>query len=123
MDMFTRLASERSSFLNSNTTNRIKLKGCESSPESEVLVYQCRLTGKMMLQVIDLPVLPSGQHYEVWAQHSDRPDRMIGTLMPPIRYDSLYVLDTALNCTTLQITAIDPILNLSEPVCLATVKK
>lgn len=76
-----------------------------------------------MLQVVDLPELPSGSHYEVWAQHPDLNDRLIGKLNPPIRYDSLYVLDTALHYTTLQINSIDPVRLLSEPVCMATIKK
>ncbi len=119
----SRKANERASFVNSATTKRIKLKGCESSPDAEVLVFHCKLSGKMMMQVVDLPELPSGQHYEVWAQHPELVDRKVGQLHPPVRYDSLYILDTALYYTSLQISSVDPVTRLSEPVCLATIKK
>ena len=116
-------AAERSSFLNSSTTNRIKVQGCESTPDAEVVLYQCRLTGKMMLQVVDLPVLPAGHHYEVWAQNPDSLDRKIGLIKPPIKYDSLYVLDTALHYASFQITDVDTVNHFSEPVCMASVRK
>jgi hypothetical protein len=119
----TRMVSERSSFINSSTTERIKVRGCESTPDAEVLLFQCKLSGKMMLQVIDLPQLPEGHHYEVWTQHADNTDRMIGVIEPPIKYDSLYVLDSALHFSSLQITDVDIINNSSEPVCMASVKK
>jgi anti-sigma-K factor RskA len=119
----TRKVSERSSFINSNTTERIKVRGCESTPDAEVLVFKCRLSGKMMLQVVDLPELPSGHHYEVWTSHSDNPDRMIGLIQPPIKYDSLYVLESDMHYSSLQITDVDPVNHVSEPVCLATVSK
>ena len=119
----SKLAAERSSFLNSTTTDRIKVKGCESTPDAEVVLFKCRLSGKMMLQVVDLPALPSGHHYEVWAQNPDSTDRMIGLLQPPIKYDSLYVLDTALHYASIQITDVDSINNFSEAVCMASVKK
>ncbi len=122
MASFYRVASERSNFLNSINTKRIKLKGCDATPDAEVVVFRCRISGKMMLQVIDLPELPSGHHYEVWAQSENLIDRVIGKLIPPIRYDSLYVLDTAIHSTSLQITAMDPVSHLSEPVCLADIK-
>lgn len=114
--------SERSRFVNSNTTKRIKLKGCDAAPEAEVLVFHCRLTGKMMMQVIDLPLLPEGQHYEVWAQHPDQPDTKVGQLQSPVRYDSLYILESTSNYIALQISSVDPVNRIYEPVCLATVK-
>jgi hypothetical protein len=118
----SKIAAERSSFLNSTTTDRIKVKGCESTPYTEVVLFKCRLSGKMMLQVVDLPTLPSGHHYEVWAQNPDSTDRMIGLIQSPIKYDSLYMLDTALHYTSIQITDVDTINNFSEAVCMATVK-
>jgi hypothetical protein len=121
--MLSRTVSERSSFLNSATTKRIKLKGCEATPDAEVLVYKCKLSGKMMLQPIELPHLPVGNYYEVWAQHPGLTDRMIGQLIPPIRYDSLYVLDTAIDYSILQISSVDPVHQLSEAICLATINK
>lgn len=114
--------TERAKFVNSNTTKRIKLKGCDAAPEAEVLVFHCKLTGKMMMQVIDLPVLPEGQHYEVWAHHPKHLDRKVGMIESPVRYDSLYVLDTVSQYTALQISSFDPVQLTSEPVCLATVK-
>ncbi len=120
---FSKSASERSAFLHAPNTKRIKLKGCDSSPEAEVVVFQCVLSGKMMLRVIDLPELSSGQHYEVFAQQADHSSRLIGELNPPIRFDSLYVLDTALHCVSLQINAVDPLTHEAEPVCLAAVTR
>jgi len=123
MDIATRKVTERSHFVNAGTTERIKVRGCESTPDAEVLVFKCKLSGKMMLQVIDLPALPAGHHYEVWTEHGDSTNRMIGLIQPPIKYDSLYVLDTALNYSSLQITDVDPVNQISEPVCMATVRK
>ena len=118
-----RKVSERSSFINSGTTERIKVRGCESTPDAEVLLFKCRLSGKMMLQVVDLPQLPAGHHYEVWTTNADSTYRMIGQLQPPIKYDSLYVLDSALHYATLQITDVDPVNNTSEAVCMASISK
>jgi hypothetical protein len=120
---FSKMVNEQSAFLHASTTKRIKLKGCEFAPDAEVMVFQCRLSGKMMLRVIDLPELKSGQHYEVWAQSPQQEDRLLGKLSPPIRYDSLYALDTALYFSSLQITAIDPATLQSEPICMAAVNK
>ncbi|MBK9106343.1 MAG: hypothetical protein IPL92_17720 [Saprospiraceae bacterium] len=88
-----------------------------------MILFQCKLSGKMMLQVIDLPQLPSGHHYEVWMEQEDSTDRMIGLIEPPIKYDSLYVLDSALHFSSLQITDVDMVNNSSEPVCMASVRK
>ncbi len=123
MASLSRQVSERSSFINSTTTERIKVRGCESTPDAEVLLFQCKLSGKMMLQVVDLPELPEGHHYEVWTQHPDNTDRMIGQIQPPIKYDSLYVLDNALHYSSLQITDVDPVNNLTLPLCMATAKR
>ncbi|HEY3387751.1 MAG TPA: hypothetical protein VGK46_14655 [Saprospiraceae bacterium] len=119
----TRKSSERSSFINSGTTERIKVRGCDSTPDAEVLLFKCRLSGKMMLQVVDLPQLPAGHHYEVWTTHADSTNRMIGQIQPPIKYDSLYVLDPTMHYADLQITDVDPLNNISEPVCMASVRK
>ena len=120
---FSKMASERSEFLHAPQTKRIKLKGCEESPDAEVMVFQCTRTGKMMLRVIELPDLKEGQHYEVWAQSPGLEDRLLGKIIPPIRYDSLYVLDTALHFNTLQITTMDPVTMQSEPICMAAAGK
>ncbi len=121
MSSFSRHVSERSDFINASSTERIKVKGCESTPEAEVLVFQCKKSGKMMLQVVDLPELTKGHLYEVWMQSSDSIHHMIGQLHPPIKYDSLYALRGALNYSKLQITSIDPVNKISSPVCIATV--
>ena len=123
MSSLSKAATERSKFLHAASTKRIKLKGCDTSPEAEVVVFQCVLSGKMMLRVVELPELPEGQHYEVFAQQPDHSQRLIGELIPPIRFDSLYILDTALYATALQINAIDPVTKHSEPVCLAAVSR
>jgi hypothetical protein len=119
----TKMASEKSKFLHAKQTKRIKLKGCEQTPEAEVVVFQCKLSGKMMLRVVDLPELVSGQHYEVWARQPDETNRLIGKLMSPIRYDSLYILDSSLHSTVLQISMMDTIAMHSEPVCIASVTR
>jgi len=119
----SRQMSERSNFINSSTTERIKVRGCESTPDAEVLLFQCKLSGKMMLQVVDLPALPAGHHYEVWAKHADSSSWKLGQMQPPIKYDSLYVLDSALHFASLQITDVDPVSNVSEAVCMASVSK
>lgn len=118
----SRQVSERSSFVNSSNTKRIKVRGCESTPEAEVLLFQCKLSGKMMLQVVDLPTLPAGHHYEVWTEHEDSSDRMIGQIKLPIKYDSLYVLSASSDYARLQITDVDPVNRTSLPVCMASVK-
>lgn len=119
----SRQVSERSSFINSSTTERIKVRGCESTPDAEVLLFQCKLSGKMMLQVVDLPPLPAGHHYEVWAQQSDHTDMLLGQIQLPVRYDSLYVLDPALHFSSIQITEVDPLNNFSAAICMATMSE
>jgi anti-sigma-K factor RskA len=121
MSSFSKKVTERSAFINSSSTERIKVKGCDSTPDAEVLVFKCRNSGKMMLQVVDLPGLQDGQHYEVWTQWGDSSNHMIGLIEPPIKYDSMYVLSSELNYTRLQITAVDPANNFSQPVCMADV--
>ena len=111
---------ERSLFLHSDNTKRIKLKGCGEFPDAEVMVFQCVKTGRMMLRVIDLPELPIGEHYEVWALQADDQNRLIGELEPPLRFDTLYVLEPLLNSSSLQINSIDPITKKSMQVCLAS---
>ncbi len=114
---------ERSDFLHSTDTRRIKLKGCGDYPDSEVMIFQSARTGRMMLRVIDLPELPVGYYYEVWAQQPDKQDHLIGLLEPPLRFDSLYRLDATLYSSGLQINSIDPVTHKSLPVCLASLNK
>lgn len=113
----TRHAVELSKFVNAENTKRIQLRGCEDVPDAEVVVYKCVLTGKMMLRVIELPRPPRDGYFDIWA-HSAAGDKRIGQLKPPIRYDSLYVLETAPVATSLVITAMDPVTGHSQPVCL-----
>ena len=120
---FNKMAIEQANFLHAPATQRIKLKGVKKYPEAEVMVFHCENTGKMMLRVIDLPNLPTGQHYEVWAQQPGKENQMVGKLMPPIRYDSLYPLSPVLNCATLEMTSVDPYTMFSLPVCMATLAK
>jgi hypothetical protein len=117
------LTKERSIFLHAPSTRRIKLKGCADYPDAEVMVFQCVKTGRMMLRVIDLPELPEGQYYEVRAQQSDQQNYLIGQLRPPLRFDSLYVLDSKLLCSELEINSIDPVSHTSMPICLADLDK
>lgn len=113
-------ADQTARFVNAEHTERIQLRGCDETPEAEVVVYRCLLSGKMMLRVIELPGIEAGRHFEVWAKGGG-PEHLVGRLYPPIRYDSLYVLDTALHSTALAITRVDPVQKLAEPLCLATI--
>lgn len=119
---FSKMASEQVDFLHSPGTQRIKLKGCDNYPEAEVMVFQCENTGKMMLRVIDLPRLDAGQHYDVLATQKDKSDILIGQLLPPIRFDSLYTLDPTLNCSSLEINLVDVETLATTPVCIATIE-
>ncbi|HUR31094.1 MAG TPA: hypothetical protein VMZ69_06655 [Saprospiraceae bacterium] len=117
---FSKMANEQANFLHAPATQRIKLKGVDKYPEAEVMVFHCENTGKMMLRVIDLPELPSGQHYEVWSQEPGKESQMVGQLVSPIRYDSLYTLSPVLHCATLEMKSVDPYTMFSLPVCMAT---
>jgi len=123
MTSFSKTVSEQSAFLHAPQTKRIKLRGCSYTPDAEVVIFQCRMTGRMMLRVIDLPELKQGQHYEVWAQSPEQEDQLLGKLIPPLRYDSLYTLDTALHFKSFQISAMDPATLQSEPICMTAVSK
>ena len=120
---FSKKESEQTAFLHAPQTKRIKMKGCSYTPDAEVMVYQCRMTGRMMMSIIDLPELKQGQHYEVWAQSPEQDDRLLGTIDAPIRFDSVYVLDTALHFQALQIAAVNAQTKESEPICMAAVTK
>jgi len=40
-----------------------------------------------------------------------------------VTYDSRYILDTVLHCQELEITAVDPMAQTADPVCLASVTR
>lgn len=120
---FSKIVNEQSSFLHADHTNRILLKGCASTPHAEAMVFHCRMSGKMMLRVIDLPAILEGQHYEVWAKNALEEKRLLGKIASPIRFDSLYPLDTALHFKTLQIIAGNQAATGAEPICFASVTK
>jgi len=120
---FTRMANEQANFLHAPGTHRVKLKGCDNFPEAEVMVFYCEDTGKMMLRVIDLPELAPDHHYEVWANEPEKEKYLVGQLLPPIRYDSLYTLEPALNCASLEIMSVDPYTMNFSSVCMATMNK
>ena len=117
---FSKQASEQANFLHAPATQRIKLKGAEQYPDAEVMVFHCENSGKMMLRVIDLPAIPDGHHYEVWAQQAGKENLMLGQLMPPVRFDSLYTLAPLLNYESLEIMSVDPYTMNSMPVCMAS---
>ena len=123
MTSFSKTASEQSQFLHAPHTKRILMKGCSYTPDAEVMVFQCRMSGRMIMQVIDLPLLKEGQYYEVWAQAADDKEELLGKIMPPIRFDSLYDLDSTLYFKTLSIAAIDSATNQSESICMAMSNK
>lgn len=120
---FSKMASEQADFLHAPGTERVKLKGCDNYPEAEVMVFHCENTGKMMLRIVDLPELNQGQHYEVWAHKPDREDILVGQLMPPLRYDSLYALAPVLDCDELLISSVDPFTMETLTVCMATMNQ
>lgn len=120
LSSYTRKVSEQGNFMHAEQTKRIKLKGCDNAPESEVLVFQCRRSGKMMMRVVDLPSLGENEVYEVWARQPDQRQHLVGTIQPPVRFDSLYVLDTALHSIALQINRRLSGSASSEAVCLAS---
>ena len=121
MSTYSKEVTERSRFINASSTERIKVKGCDATPDAEVLVFKCNKSGKMMLQVVDLPLLPEGHHYEVWTQWEDSSYHRVGMIQPPIKYDSMYMLSSDLNHMLLQITAVDSLNQSSQAVCMATV--
>ncbi len=120
LSSFTKLASEQSCFLHSPDTRRIRLKGCDNHPDAEVMIFQDTKTGKMMLRVIDLPELEEGHYYEVWTQQKPKPDRLIGLLKPPLRFDSLYNLEPTVYSSGLVINDIDSVTHQPLPICLAS---
>ena len=120
---FSKNANEQSQFLHADHTNRIILKGCDYTPGAEAMVFHCRMSGKMMLRVIDLPQIREGQQYSVWAKNASDEKRLLGKINSPVRFDSLYPLDTALYFKTLQITTEDASAPGAEPICLASVSK
>ncbi len=113
-------ASEKAKFLHSATTEKIRLKGSGNFPDAEAMIFKCDKTGRMLLRVVDLPELSEGKYYEVWAQQKPKPDRLIGLLRSPLRYDSLYPLDSMLHSDLLMIKSIDNERHQSEPVCVAS---
>ena len=120
---YNKIASADAEFLNALGTRRIRLKGCDKTPEAEVMVFRSVYSGIMKLRVIDLPELPDGTKYQVWAQRTGDDDLLIGELSSPVRFDSLYSLEPVHQFSALQITSIDPETNTSLPVCLATFHK
>ncbi len=117
---YSKIASEDADFLHALGTRRILMKGCGLTPNAEVMVFRSVYTGKTKLRVIDLPELPSGQKYQVWAHKPDSENQMIGELSAPLRFDSLYTMEPVFQYATLQITSLDPATNQSQPICLAT---
>ncbi|MDQ3016422.1 MAG: hypothetical protein M3R25_06870 [Bacteroidota bacterium] len=117
---FSKEAFEEADFLHALGTRRILLKGCGKTPNAEVMVFRSVYTGKTKLRVIDLPELNEGQKYQVWSLHPDAPDKLIGELVAPLRFDSLYSMDPVMQYAALQITSPDPATNTPKAICLAT---
>jgi hypothetical protein len=113
-------SKEKSIFLHSPSTRRIKLKPSGDYPDAEAMIFQGTKSGRMLLRVVDLPELPEGQHFEIWAEQPQNKNELIGTLNPPLRFDSLYVLQSLPLCSKLMINSVDPVTKTSLPVCAAT---
>ena len=120
---FSKMASEEANFLHAPGTQRIKLKGCDNYPEAEVMIFHCENTGRMKLRVIDLPSVAPGQHYEVWGHQPGHEDLLLGTLIPPVRFDTLYSLEPLRDCDVLEIHSVDPYTMRSSRVCMASLQK
>lgn len=116
----SRQVTEESDFLHAPETQRIRLKGSDEFPDAEAMIFQSARSGKMMLRVIDLPPIPSGHYYEIWASYADRDNFRIGQFHPPLRFDHLYSLEPALDCASLQIVTINPMTLDATPVCMTT---
>jgi hypothetical protein len=116
-----RMAADNSAFLHKEDTRRIRLAGCGATPDSEVMIFQCEESGKMKLRVIELPDLKQGHYFEVMTNQGDTLNAMLGRIYAPVRYDSLYVLNTSLHSEGLQINMVDPVAQSTTPVCLSAV--
>ncbi|MBK9982390.1 MAG: hypothetical protein IPP15_08190 [Saprospiraceae bacterium] len=112
--------AEKAKFLHLATTKKIRLKGSENFPDAEAMIFKCTKTGKMLLSVVDLPELSEGQYYEVWGEQKPKPDRLIGLLKSPLRYDSLFTLDSMLYSSALMIKSIGDARHKAEAICLAS---
>lgn len=119
----SKLAADNAAFLHADHTKRIRLMGCGSTPDAEVMVFQCQESGKMMLRVIELPDLERDQYFEVRGVQADQADELLGRLYAPVRFDSLYVLNASLASSTLQINVVDPVTQARVPVCLSAVSQ
>lgn len=49
------------------------MKGMERSPSSNVLAFWNPETGKVYVEVVDLPVPPKGMQYQLWALNNGKP--------------------------------------------------
>ena len=114
-----RVAADNSEFLHKDDTKRIRLTGCGTTPDAEVMIFQCMESGKMKLRVIELPPLQRGHYFEVTALRGDTRHEKLGRIYAPVRYDSLYVLNASLPHEGLRIDMIDPASKSTTPVCLA----
>lgn len=112
--------TEVSDFLHAPETKRIRLKGDDPFPEAEAMIFRSVRTGKMMMRVIDLPPIPQGHYYEIWARYDGKENFRIGQFHPPLRFDHLYALEPAMECASLQIVTIDPVTLDTTPVCMST---
>ena len=120
---FSRMANEQADFLNAPGTKRVKLEGNHHFPDAEAMVFHCENSGKIMLRVIDLPKLSQGLHYEVWASEENGKKAMIGSLISPVRFDSLYSLDPIFRWDALEITSVDPYMMSNAIVCATPLSK
>jgi hypothetical protein len=116
-----RVAADNAEFLHKDDTRRIRLAGCGATPDAEVMIFQCMESGKMKLRVIELPELQRGNYFEVSAHHGDTMNEMLGRIYPPVRYDSLYVLNATVPSVALRIDMVDPETRSAVSVCLTPV--
>ncbi|MEO6132576.1 MAG: hypothetical protein ABIQ02_12055, partial [Saprospiraceae bacterium] len=78
-------------------------------------------TGRMLLRIVELPSLPQGQYFEVWSEQKPKPDRLVGLIKPPLRYDILYTLDSMINASALLVKGVANAQGKSLVVCQASI--
>ncbi|MEP6647260.1 MAG: anti-sigma factor [Saprospiraceae bacterium] len=119
MNAFAQSASDLSTFIHASDTKRIKLAGTALFRDAEAMVFRSDKSGRMLFRIVELPALSAGQSYEVWGKQRPKPDRLVGLIKPPLKYDLLYALDSMTFTTGLQVVRVDNDKNPAQVVCEA----
>lgn len=108
----------QSKFISGSNTERVKIRGCGKTPEAELILYKCKRSGKMMLQVVDLPKLTDDRYFEVWATEPKLPSKLVGVINAPLKFDSIYTLTPSLTSTGLEVFIANATSGRLSQVCL-----